>query len=178
MYGGGYGKQAEMVGSPSVNINVIEDGTTEAQTYYKETIDDDGNESTPEVPVYVSNFAGDTIKIDEGLQTEHEVIRPSHVKGKMGAIQRVFGGGNAAKVTGDTYVNIGTKVGEGIDLVSKPIKDGNNKPTYQKATVKGVDIRDNVYGGGNNAEVTGNTHVVIGKKATSSSGSGGSGSGG
>ena len=28
----------------------------------------------------------------------------------------------------------------------------------------GVDIRGNVYGGGNNAEVTGNTNVNIGKK--------------
>jgi hypothetical protein len=27
-----------------------------------------------------------------------------------------------------------------------------------------VDIRGNVYGGGNNAEVTGNTNVNIGKK--------------
>ncbi|MBQ2180324.1 MAG: hypothetical protein II450_07980, partial [Prevotella sp.] len=30
--------------------------------------------------------------------------------------------------------------------------------------VLGADIRGNVYGGGNNAEVTGNTNVVIGKK--------------
>ena len=33
-------------------------------------------------------------------------------------------------------------------------------------TVLGVDIRDNVYGGGNNAEVTGNANVNIGKKTT------------
>ena len=35
---------------------------------------------------------------------------------------------------------------------------------YKKYTVIGVDIRDNVYGGGNNAEVTGNTNVNIGKR--------------
>ena len=35
---------------------------------------------------------------------------------------------------------------------------------FKKYTVLGVDIRNNVYGGGNNAEVTGNTDVVIGKK--------------
>jgi hypothetical protein len=29
--------------------------------------------------------------------------------------------------------------------------------------VQGVDIKGNVYGGGNNAEVTGDTHVQIGK---------------
>ncbi len=37
---------------------------------------------------------------------------------------------------------------------------------YKKYTVLGVDIRNNVYGGGNNAEVTGNANVNIGKKET------------
>ena len=32
--------------------------------------------------------------------------------------------------------------------------------------VKGVDIRGNVFGGGNEAEVTGNTNVTIGKETT------------
>ena len=36
---------------------------------------------------------------------------------------------------------------------------------YEKKPVVGVDIRNNVYGGGNNAEVTGNTNVTIGKQA-------------
>lgn len=35
---------------------------------------------------------------------------------------------------------------------------------YEKKDVIGADIRDNVYGGGNEAEVTGNTNVNIGKK--------------
>jgi hypothetical protein len=35
---------------------------------------------------------------------------------------------------------------------------------YEKKKVLGVDIRNNVYGGGNNAEVTGNANVNIGKK--------------
>ena len=35
--------------------------------------------------------------------------------------------------------------------------------TYYKK-VLGVDIRGNVYGGGNNAAVTGNTNVNIGKR--------------
>ena len=34
---------------------------------------------------------------------------------------------------------------------------------YKK--VQGADIRGNIYGGGNNAEVTGDTNVVIGRKA-------------
>ena len=38
--------------------------------------------------------------------------------------------------------------------------------TYYLKTVKAVDIRGNVFGGGNNAEVDGDTNVVIGKKIT------------
>ena len=34
------------------------------------------------------------------------------------------------------------------------------------ALVKGANIVGNVYGGGNEAEVTGNTNVVIGKQET------------
>ena len=58
--------------------------------------------------------------------------------GQLGAVGNVFGGGNAAQVEGDTYVNIGT--------------------TENKANIKG-----NVYGGGNNAEVTGDNYVIIGR---------------
>ena len=35
---------------------------------------------------------------------------------------------------------------------------------YEKKDVQGVDIRGNVYGGGNNAEVTGDSKVKIGKR--------------
>ena len=37
---------------------------------------------------------------------------------------------------------------------------------YELVNVVGADIRGNVYGGGNEAEVTGNTNVVIGKDGT------------
>lgn len=141
IYGGGYGANAIMVGNPAVNINVVNDATSTAQQL--ETAD----------------FAGKTITIDEGEQTEHTVTLPAHEKGKMGAINNVYGGGNAAKVIGNTYVNIGTEAT--IDFVTK--KDGETKPATGVA-VQGADIRGNVYGGGNQAEVTGDTHVQIGKK--------------
>ena len=106
----------------------------------------------------------------------------------MGSIYSVFGGGNAAKVMGSTTVNIGTTVGDDI-YMEVPVKVGTDltgggyytksgddytpasgeaaedTDYYKKYTVLGVDIRDNVYGGGNNAEVTGNTNVNIGKRA-------------
>jgi hypothetical protein len=109
----------------------------------------------------------------------------------MGAINNVFGGGNAAKVIGNTTVNIGTleevhvvkQVNAGAALpegcytrsgagttedpfvytaASGNAVDGTTY--YEKKDVQGVDIRGNVYGGGNQAEVTGNTHVNIGQK--------------
>ena len=231
VYGGGYGEGAVMVGSPTVNINVTADGTTEAQTYtITKTVDN------KTVTVYASDFDEETITIDEGKPSEHQVTRPSHVKGKVGAINNVFGGGNAAKVVGDTHVNIGTNEYEilasvitGETDVSKyyirtgtspnyqynPVprikapEDGtyyqrNQTGTYTPVNVSagddvsgyytrtgegtkespyvytlvspaqantiycqpvvGADIRGNVYGGGNEAEVTGGTNVTIGKE--------------
>ena len=90
--------------------------------------------------------------------------------GKIGAIQNVYGGGYGAKVDGDTYVEIGTKVGENIVFNTPFTKTVNNKEentTVADRTheVKGVDIRGSIYGGGygSTAVVTGNTNVQIGK---------------
>ncbi len=166
IYGGGYGKGAKMVGNPTVNINVVE-GDKKDYTY-------DNDQSTykvgeDNVPYYDANgFKELTLTVDG-----HSVVLPSHTKGKIGAINNVFGGGNAAEVVGNTNVNIGTEVGNEVNMVSLPIVDTNGdpvlgtdgKPTYEKKTVVGADIRGNVYGGGNNAEVTGNTNVTIGKQA-------------
>ena len=96
IYGGGFGADAVMVGSPKVNINEAV-GTPDTYT----GVNFDANK-----------FNGRTFTIDEGEPTEHTVTCPAHEKGKMGAIGNVFGGGNAAQVKGNTQVNIGTAVGE------------------------------------------------------------------
>ena len=90
-------------------------------------------------------------------------------------------------MTGNTNVNVGTSeydeivsVAAGAEVTGYYTRsgEGTGPYTYTEATgtavegttyykkVKGADIRGNVYGGGNNAEVTGNTNVTIGKKAT------------
>ena len=103
---------------------------------------------------------------------------PTHEDGKIGAINNVYGGGNAAKVDGNTHVNIGTAIGESVVFETPRTKETADPEDDEKTitenttvadrthTVTGADIRDNVYGGGNAAEVTGNTYVVVGKKAT------------
>ena len=188
VYGGGYGQSAVMVGSPMVNINVAADGTTDAQTYTI-TRKKDGSDDTD--TIVVANYEEETITIDEGKASEHTVIRPSHLAGQMGAIYNVYGGGNAAEVDGNTYVNIGTssevyvklnldkddtlpddcyiRTGEGTEASPYDYTEATGTAAadttyYKKYTVLGADIRGNVFGGGNNAKVTGNTNVTIGKK--------------
>ncbi len=51
-----------------------------------------------------------------------------------------------------------------LDADGNPVLDANNKPTYTKKRVLGANITGNVYGGGNNAEVTGSANVTIGKQ--------------
>ena len=109
----------------------------------------------------------------------------------MGAIYNVFGGGNAAKVIGNAHINIGTLeevyvvkevtagnalpegcyTRSGAGTTASPFvyatASGNasaNDTYYEKKVVLGADIRGNIYGGGNNAEVTGDSKVKIGKK--------------
>ena len=103
----------------------------------------------------------------------------------MGAISEASGGSNAAKVIGTPTVNIATK--EEVYIV-KQVTAGDALPEgcytrnsdgtyyeasgtasadvtyYEKKTVLGVDIKGNVYGGGNNAKVTGDAVVNVGKR--------------
>jgi hypothetical protein len=157
VFGGGYGSGATMVGNPTVNVS----------------------------EVYGRYYNDDVSVVGEGAETPNHYPIPSHAKGKMGAISEIFGGGNAAKVIGNTTVNIATL--PEVYIVKEvtagaALPDGcytrNNDGTYSEASgtasadvtyyekkeVLGVDIRGNVYGGGNNAEVTGNTNVNIGKE--------------
>ena len=164
IYGGGYGDGATMVGNPTVNVNVA----------------------------YGRYYDNDVSVVGENAKTPNNYPIPSHAKGKMGAISNVFGGGNAAKVIGNTNVNIATldevyvvkqvTVGEtvsglytrsGAGTTASPFVYTATATTdvavdgttyYEKLDVQGVDIRGNVYGGGNNAEVTGNGNVSIGKR--------------
>ena len=162
IYGGGFGGGATMVGNPTVNVNVA----------------------------YGKYYNDDLSIVGENAETPNHYPIPSHAKGKMGAINNVFGGGNAAKVVGDTHVNIATlsevyvvkQVAVGDDVTGYYTRSGagttespfiymdaegtaaDGTTYYEKQDVQGVDIRGDVYGGGNNAEVTGDAKVKIGKR--------------
>ncbi|MBR6188264.1 MAG: hypothetical protein IKQ59_04825 [Prevotella sp.] len=165
IYGGGYGVTATMVGSPEVNINVVKgkySHQTSEQMFTNRgfVLEDDPN---------ITGKKRYSKEIDKN-GTPHTVYVPAHDKDAIGAIYNVFGGGNAADVIGTPHVYIGTLTGEVISLVTKPIADSEGTdPTdegwtsYELAKAEGIDIRGDVFGGGNAADVTGDTEVVIGK---------------
>ena len=139
VFGGGLGEEAIMVGSPTLNINEVK-GVNANSTEWK--------------------YLGKTIEYADGSS----VTLPTHNAGTIGAIGTVFGGGNAAKVIGDTHVNIGTQ--ESV-IFRTPETNNDGTPTTEierTHKVEGADIRENVYGGGNKADVTGKTNVTIGQQ--------------
>ena len=156
IYGGGYGKTATVTGDTYVNINVcdgknFDDGQDAEVTK--------ANQHTGDQTISFSEFRrtdnGGFETDDDGNRIvdnqEVPVYLPPFTSGEIGGINNVYGGGNAAKVVGNTNVNIGTL--SEVEMVSD----------NQTKTVKGANIVGNVYGGGNKAEVTGNTNVTIGK---------------
>ena len=134
IYGGGYGAGATVTGDTYVNINACLGEYNNSTSY--------------------DSYLNKNITIDEAT-----VFQPGHRLGKIGSINKVFGGGNAAAVVGNTNVNIGTEMGNNI-VFNTP--EGDTEPERTKAVV-GADILDNVFGGGNAAEVTGNTNVTVGR---------------
>ncbi len=84
----------------------------------------------------------------------------------LGVINDVFGGGNLAPVIGNTTINIGNK--QQIQMMSEktslaPDEQGGYTllDIQPQKSVLGANITGNVYGGGNQAAITGNTQVNI-----------------
>ena len=187
IYGGGYGSTAILTGNPHVNINecVGEHAEENINTDLKDQngvyVLDDNNQR-----IKVSDNTGKWIHfgVDPNDPTHITTVwQPEHKSGEIGTIGNVFGGGNEAPVHGDTNVNIGLKeyveITTGIiagttdvngyytytNGVYTPIESSTlaaENTTYYKKVI-GVNITGNVYGGGNAADVTGDTNVVIGQ---------------
>lgn len=172
VFGGGEGAGAELAGNPTINVNVAT-GWVDGQ--YKGTGEQDANSIYHAAP---------------------QALTPD------GEIGTIFGGGNAAQVTGNTTINIGDQsevemlslsaIKERIEAIEDPqekklimggivfelsddkksIKytvQGQNTPTMTQPiiqTVNGANITGNVYGGGNQADVTGGTTIKVGPEGT------------
>jgi len=174
VYGGGYGASAYIVGNPHVNID----------EYVGRRADEDVTANTGKWIHYVVG------KNQDNTDKIATIWQPARAAGAIGTIGNVFGGGNEADVKGDTYVNIGTAsyvtetVAAGTNVDGYYTRSGEGTTTnpyvyteivsdtpaalgetYYKKVI-GVNITGNVYGGGNAANVTGDTNVVIGKETT------------
>ena len=135
VFGGGLGAAAVVTGDTYVNI--------------EEAIISTDKEHSKQ------DYTGEEMTLADGSKITPP-DRPADPDGAMvmGVIGEVYGGGNAAKVDGNTYVNIATL--ETVDFES--LSTDNTKP------VEGANIVGNIYGGGNEAEVTGKPTVTIGKQ--------------
>ena len=175
VYGGGYGVSATVTGDTHVNINEVKGRHTAGTYNYGTQENPEGiNTKTGERRIKFSEFVrnenGDFLDKDGHVTTDESeraivnqqitVDIPAFTDNKIGGIGMVYGGGNAAKVDGNTHVNIGTQ--KTIDFVTGV--DSSQPQTDVR--VEGVNIIGNVYGGGNKADVTGNTNVVVGKQPT------------
>lgn len=139
VFGGGFGENAVVKGNPTVNINVTSIGAN-------------ANHENWSYNGSIINFGNDYI-----------VQLPVHEKGKIGVIGTVYGGGNAAKVIGNTTVNM-TK-----GIVENTVFGGGNAADVEgstSVTILDGTIGGNVYGGGNQGDVTGATKVQIGQQPT------------
>ena len=155
VYGGGY--QAKMVGSPHVNINMIKGWTNG-----KYIPDQDATAQTDPNYEYATNPKSSAT---------------------LGVIGTVYGGGNMADVVGDTYVNIGTQSKVTVHNITKTVytaiatgqnartditdpaflnTDADESTKNLEVTVEGAIITGNVYGGGNQADVTGCANIQLG----------------
>ena len=133
VFGGGLGANAVVKGDTYVNID-------------EAIITTDKGHST-------KAYAGETINFSDGKSVTLPP-RPANTEGAMGIIGEVYGGGNEAKVVGNTNVNIATLVNVDFESLT----------TDKTKEVKGANIVGNIYGGGNQAEVTGKPTVTIGRQ--------------
>ena len=160
VYGGGKGEPATMVGNPNIDINVTQGWVN--------------GEYVGEEPAYTQ-------------YKQKPGILPAD-----GVIETVYGGGNAADVIGAPAIRIGDKMGSTVTLKSMQSLQNATSDTYIRSgiriekvsgnsikytatnnsantitvgvsqTVKGATISGNVYGGGNQANVTGDTNIQVG----------------
>ncbi len=170
VFGGGYGDGAVMYANPTVNINMIK-----GSNYTNISATDDNPNQLGEIgEVFGGGNAavveGNTT-VNVGMATTVDLISTEETgKTVLGAYitGSVFGGGNEANVTGDTHVNICGTQNPVLDSESNPVLDSEGKPTYTDTSVSHsgttgfvISIGNSVYGGGNAADVLGNTFVTF-----------------
>ena len=169
IYGGGL--KSDVKGNVKVNINMRKGSMVNTEL------------------LRPASYTGDVIP------NVHVTEGHTYINDAIGTIGYIFGGGNEGNVIGDAIVNIGTEKsvkilrrdgnGKFIDASNRFVYDNEGKLIYDevegqqvartvsyedKNDVLGANITGNVYGGGNLADVKGNTYVNICAKESATPG--------
>ena len=183
IYGGGRGSKAVVSAPTEVNINMRKGlwiNRTANLSINSDELEKPWNEYTKAELKALIEKVSPNISVDvEDIDLTTKTCRCT-IKNEIGTIGNVYGGGDAAVVNGNATVNIGTETtvrimrhnSDGVPVNSndEPVYDADWKLrtdiadteiAYDVLDVLGANITGNVYGGGNRANVTGNTFVNI-----------------
>lgn len=170
VFGGGNGEHAIMVGDPTVEINVTKGwingqyiGTLEEYSQYKgtpqelsrdgviDTVFGGGNEAIVigNTNVLIGTRLSDTITIKSMDQLYNTIPETGQTRSN---IKMVKADDNDVKTITYTVV----------DQNGDPVAGKDPLTVHVRETVNGATITGNVYGGGNNADVTQSTNIQIG----------------
>lgn len=169
VFGGGQGESAVLAGDPTINVNVATGwvdgqykgiGDQDPKSIYHATPQDltpDGVIGT----IYGGGNAADVIgntNINIGNQATVEMLSLAAIKQKIqeSANGQFTTGGMIFKLSDDEKSITYTVVGQTEPAMTKQIIQ----------TVNGANITGNVYGGGNQADVTGGTTITLGPDGT------------
>jgi len=174
VFGGGFGSNATVTGDTEVNINMTKGYW--ANRSYSFSYESLGITKTDDTAIKADIEAEIPNIVASDINTTAKTFTAT-INDAIGTIGSVYGGGNEGAVTGKAVINIGSDTKtyyaakEPVHLRSDsstpltPIASGEHQGTYE-ATVLGAHITGDVFGGGNKAEVQGNTYVNISTKMT------------
>lgn len=141
VFGGGFGSTAVLYGNTKVEVNPIK-GKFAGQTV---------------APTYVLDADDNRCMLSEATTLPYGITRNGAgnivIPDQVGTLGKIYGGGNAGAIYGNTEVNIGT------EQKNHHIAGDDTTTMYDVAVI----VTGDVYGGGNEASVSGDTNVTIGR---------------
>ena len=190
IFGGGLGEKATVTGETEINVNMIKGvwvnqplpnlgnypGSTPpnihtAEMYARKDIAE--GESVSGLYTRIGSIGSYVYTLTnhgtaQSGTTYYEKTTGYVINDAIGTIGNIFGGGDQGNIVGNATVNIGNKTKIDHLVYTDQTNEGTtenpkwvNNYTTQEFDVLGANITGDVYGGGNKADVTGNTFVNI-----------------